>query len=453
MTQRDISCLKSSGRSSPTLSEIRGLLGENGDSPAWLSATSTFPNQIPRFSTAQECINFTTSYIQTHGGSNPDYPHLQHIFTTLISWKQIQEILLPEIEKARNEVARSDSIPPGCSFEGSVKSNNLYEQPETIPVVQGVCQRLDLPIYKDITPQSVLNTMQYLYYHMRCGIYVMICNGKVRIFCPFVNRNYKNTWSAQLQIDHDGDLIKYYGEKEKLYRKEEIMHNKSRWWANGNIICNEPIEAGQQWGDSFLASLLDMLREVCHERTIPDCEFFVNKRDHPQIKFNSTRNIPVEPYGFLWNKDDMDANQDVDLPAHHSFASLAPVMSFYTGDRFADLPWPTTEDWELATGCIFPPTFLHSKGKNEPVRLRDIPCDSITTENIEKYDCDWNDKVETAFFRGSATGGGTTMENNQRLKLAYLSHEWKDDSVKGGLHPYLDAALTSVSIDTASALF
>lgn len=41
----------------------------------------------------------------------------------------------------------------------------------------------------------------------------------------------------------------------------------------------------------------------------------------------------------------------------------------------------------------------------------------------------------------SQSGGGTTVDNNQRLKVAALSHEWKDDPAKGGKEPYLDAAI------------
>lgn len=37
---------------------------------------------------------------------------------------------------------------------------------------------------------------------------------------------------------------------------------------------------------------------------------------------------------------------------------------------------------------------------------------------------EWEDKVSTAFFRGTATGGGTRIENNQRLKLANLHYVW-----------------------------
>jgi hypothetical protein len=41
----------------------------------------------------------------------------------------------------------------------------------------------------------------------------------------------------------------------------------------------------QYWGDHFLAPLCDMLAEACNQRSIPDCEFFLNKKDYPQLPY------------------------------------------------------------------------------------------------------------------------------------------------------------------------
>lgn len=38
-----------------------------------------------------------------------------------------------------------------------------------------------------------------------------------------------------------------------------------------------------------------MLLELCRRRAIPDCEFFINKRDHPMLKLDLS-----EPYDFLF---------------------------------------------------------------------------------------------------------------------------------------------------------
>lgn len=43
-----------------------------------------------------------------------------------------------------------------------------------------------------------------------------------------------------------------------------------------------------------------MIGEACRTRQLPDCEFFLNKRDYPQLKINiENGGVPVEPYGFI----------------------------------------------------------------------------------------------------------------------------------------------------------
>lgn len=48
------------------------------------------------------------------------------------------------------------------------------------------------------------------------------------------------------------------------------------------------------------------------------------------------------------------------------------------------------------------------------------------------------------------------MDNNQRLKVASLSHAWKDDPIKGsegGKEPYLDAAIVGWNREFSVAVF
>ncbi|CAB9505004.1 KDEL motif-containing protein 2 [Seminavis robusta] len=438
--------------------EFRGIFGPKGDSEEWLEATSKFPNGVPRFNSKQEAIDFMTEYNTHHGGSNPDYPHLMHIFTMLVSWEQIETILLPNIEKARKEPSTAEPVPrdhlddiTGEDCEPQRESNNIYEQPAAHNCIKDVLFRLNLPIHKCTTPQSTMNTLKYLFFHMKCGIFVMIRNGQLRIFAPFVNGDFRNTWGDQLEVEGDGTLDNYYREKRRFYRAEQVEKDKFKWWANGNIICNELTQEKdkgkmQYWGDHFMSALRDMLGEACRTRQMPDCEFFLNKRDYPQLKINVPRGgVPVEPYGFIFNKDDRDPDQDVDLYERDKYKTYAPIVSFYAAapDRFSDIPWPSSEDWEAACGLVFPQTFMWKKKDKEGVpEFGGNPRDLFTEENFRKFERGWyDDRVATAFFRGTATGGGTTIDNNQRLKVAHLSHEWKDDPEKGGEEPFLDAAI------------
>lgn len=313
-------------------------------------------------------------YNTHNGGSNPDVPHLNHIFTTLISWEQIERILLPNITKARSEKSFATKVPRQYMTQSPIKeeeednnnltsssNNNVYERKETWNAVNEINYRLNLPIHKCTTIISTTNTLKYLFYHMKCGIFVMIRNGKLRIFAPFVNSEYRNTWGNQLLLEGDGSLSSYYSQKDGLYRDEEVEPDKTKWWANGNIICNESSKPEdrnktQYWGDHFLAALRDMIGEACRTRQLPDCEFFLNKRDYPQLKINISKGgIPVEPYGFIYDKDDRDPEQDVELFAEHRYETYAPIVSFYAASpkRFTDIPWPSSEDWEAACECSF----------------------------------------------------------------------------------------------------
>mmetsp|Transcript_12624 Transcript_12624/g.25747 ORF Transcript_12624/g.25747 Transcript_12624/m.25747 type:complete len:673 (-) Transcript_12624:51-2069(-) len=422
--------------------ELRGIFGRHGDSPRWLEATRGFKNGVPRFQSKAEAEHFMKAYNTAGVGSNPSDPTLKHIFTMLTSWDQIEKYLLPAIEKARSEPSRRSPHPPRGT-------PNTFS---STPVEETVKYRLDLPFHKSTNPVSTMNTLKYLFYHMKCGIFVMIKGGELRIFSSFVNKDYRNTWGDAIKLEGDNTIESYYMQKQDLSREENIDPDRNNWWANGNIICNEhtvPGKETQYWGDHFSSPLRDMLVEACRERSIPDCEFFINKRDYPHLKVNVEKGEPVEPYGFIFDKDDRDPSQDVDLHPAHKYTHYAPIVSFYAASptRFADIPFPSSEDWEGACGEVFCNTFYHKRDPvTNQVSFEGKPRDLFTEANFRKFECTWEEKVNTAFFRGTATGGGTTIDDNQRLKSAYLSHSWKNDPEKGGGAtrknvPFLDAAI------------
>jgi hypothetical protein len=243
-----------SSSSPPPPPETRGLFGIHGDSKEWNQVVSQFPNHVPRFRTKEETIRFVRDYTTHHGGSNVQFPHLQHIFTLLVGWEQIASILLPQITKIRQEpsmappvvrsygtttttkISNDDNNVPLTASSEVVSPKNIYERPECAPVVAAIAQRLDVSFHQCTTAASTHNTFQYLYHHMKFGIFVMIQNHQLRVFAPFVNVDYINTWSQQLNVEGDGTLDTYYTQKAGLYREEQIELDKSKWWANGNII-------------------------------------------------------------------------------------------------------------------------------------------------------------------------------------------------------------------------
>ncbi|KAF1332211.1 Glycosyl transferase family 90 protein, partial [Globisporangium splendens] len=359
---------------------LRGIFAfEDEETPEWRRVVLTDGvGGVPKFATKSECEAFIRKHCWR--GSNPDYPMLQHVFSMLVDWKQIRDILIPKIEEYDQ---RYPAEPPA-----EISADNRFMHGEGIRVTEGVEYRVNLPFHRQTNRESTINTLKYLFFHMRCGIFVMIRRRRVVLFVPFANKDYENNWGDNIKFDSsDGSMHQYYREKQNYYRRENIIPDPRKWWANGNIICNEHCryrnkqEETQYWGDQFLTQLRDMLEDACKHRNIADCEFFINKRDYPHLK----------------------------------------------------------NDWECF--CEVKPGQKKRHGVEEP---RDL----FTASNFRKFYKPWEEKVNTAFFRGSATGGGTTIDTNQRLQLAHLSNTWKHDPKLNGEEagdgvPLLNAEVTT----------
>lgn len=318
---------------------FRNVFAFEDESVVWKSVLAQFPNHVPRFDSKDEAVQFTKQYAPL-SGSNPDYPQLLHSVTTFIDWKQIEQYLLPKIKEYDTKWPRKSCSEIDMSknrfFPRSESQQDLDEdhsEKREFKLFDYIQSRLNLDIHREISYESRYNTLRYLFFHTKMGIYVMIRNNEVVIFAPFVNKDYENTWGSRLKIDSsDGTVDTYYEEKKQRLnqRKKEKVLPLNQWWANGNIICNKYTdgsgnESVQYWGDHFLLQLKDMFSELCRQRQIPDCEFFLNKRDYPQLKYNPIHQEPVEPYGFLFDRNDRDVSQDIPL-SRHLYKSYLPIL-------------------------------------------------------------------------------------------------------------------------------
>lgn len=351
----------------------------------------------PHFATKEEAEAYLKQRsVQAALHTNPQFRWMQHVYPMLVNWSQVKRHLIqPRL---------------------SLLHQPTVEQPRAsavIPVspllLQAPLQSLALPFHAHMPSGSVHNMLRYLFFHMRCGIYVMIRDNAVKMFVPFANERYVNNWSSAPSFV-SLDVRQHYRVKQADtgIREERVLTDKSRWWSNGNIVCNEP--PSNVWGDHLLCQLKDMLDTTCARHVVNNVEFFINKRDFPQLRADYT-----EPYDFLFDVRGKPVTEE-------RFDTLAPVFSFYTSPAFADIPLPCSEDWECATGRVF----LRGCG------------DMFTAAKRAACAVSWEDKKEVAFFRGSATGSGVTPETNQRLHLCLLSHQWRCQGAD-----VLDAGITS----------
>ena len=481
---------------------FRYVFTDEQNSDAWKDVLEQYPNftnNIPKFDDKASCVDFVKNTCRIHSSPDENTPYFQHSITTFVGWNQIKTYLLPEMNKYYGDFASLYAFDfASASASASVSVNTATKKSDEKKrdfddLMRPVETRLNLSVHQSITKDSTIKTLIHLFKFMRCGILVMIRNGNVVVFAPFVNSEYENNWSSELNMgvfgaDINDQAAAYYKQKQTvggLKGDENYLPNVKNWWLNAGVISNvhnslEEKKRGesQWWGDSYLLQLKDMLLETCRQREIPDCDFFLNKRDYPQFKFSynfyrkpNQDGFMADPYGFVRDLDDKNPQNDVRLPdlieetdqysndfefvphkkkfrLNDETIPYTPVCSFYTTSdvdpnylaqkcvpRFSDIPIPPTEDWESAIGKVFPASFMYRVNRDEitdaelGVVLKSEPRDLFAAQNFDSEMSRWENKIfNTAFFRGSATGASVHFNDsesdfNQRLLLCMKAYE------------------------------
>jgi len=236
-----------------------------------------------------------------------------------------------------------------------------------------------------------LNTFSHFFHKFKKGTFVKIQNNELKVFLPFSKHAFVNEWSDKINIDPKyGNMYNFIEHINKMLGKQyRISINKfcKHWYANNCLIR---YEFPTHEGDSNVPQMSDMLKTLCKERKIPDIEFFMNRRDFPQLKRNGT-----EAYEHIFGD-----NQPL---LSHNYTKYTPFLSMVTTKEHADIPIPTGDDWSRISSI-----------ENKFFSSKEYP-------DIKQFNIPWKDRKPTAVFRGSSTGAGVTVDTNMRLKLAKLS--------------------------------
>ncbi len=348
------------------------------------------PYGVPRYKSREECFEAYKTIPRNQTNS------------VVSSWEFLDNVVL-------NYVSNMSEIQVSMDTNDDT-SMDLFDS--DLSMCELNIQKIDK--LKQLSPHEipdVRETARWIYNTLRCGILVAIKYGKIVCFCPFYNESYENSWPQGFPRGSEN------------FKQGLPVRN---WWANGGILCTEKYT----WGTHFCMQIRDLLAE-CASKYLSNCPgvvFFVNKRDSPQYKYNEFRNKLGEPYGFIYDADDHDPFQDIPLLSEPR-GNVCPMLSFYGGERFLDLLIPTTEDWEASSRNVYLPDTVFN------------PLVSITSvrdlsEAIPEQVVPLNDKRGVAFFRGSATGSGTNVFSNQRLRLFSYAQSVKN--------PLLDVKCTSL---------
>lgn len=219
-------------------------------------------------------------------------------------------------------------------------------------------------------------TLNYLWYICRACILVRIKGGHLYTFIAFANPDFENNW----------DLAKFLPPLKEDWPEEAkspAAFPLKNWWCNAGILCTS--YGPSVWGKSFLRDLALCLERAASLIPHVDMEFFLNKRDFPNVRKDGKDPYSASFFGAL--------NSIVDV------AKLLPIYSSYTGHAFADKSFPLMQDYSAE------PSWWHS------------------ISNFDEFRKDWKGRHSIAVFRGSATGCGVRVDNNPRLELDALVKE------------------------------
>ena len=259
---------------------------------------------------------------------------------------------------------------------------------------------------------TLIDTFDYLFTSFKKGLFVFIKDNRVADFVPFSNAAYRNTWagsyvrvarkfrSAESLFRAAADAEALAGGKKFPWRKGCVSEMMETWFANGHLIRSEwpPHEM-----DSGVHNMKYLFESLCAERRIPDCAFFVNRRDFPLLRVDGT-----EPYEAIYGVGCPLVNANLRFKKH------LPILSGCTAAGFADIPIPTWDDMARVLyqekRCFFPKSGSDYRDPFVP----------------------WAEKTkDVAVFRGASTGQGVTPdtsssttslspETNIRLRAAKL---------------------------------
>lgn len=364
------------------------------------------------FRDKNECQQETKRIIDTDHDFNKNHPAVAAI--VIETSEDMKKHIHPRIEHFHKH--RSKKAP-------SVGKNNRFKDHETL------FKNKSLPIYDTSNKQATYNTIDYVLDQFQKCLFIQILNNKIYTFVV-INRydpEYSRQWARRVEgmldpskfksitdfvNDTQKRIFKHYTIKQRQEDSIYFTDCKLHLWDMPSIS-----DSGSY--DRIYGYFYHMLQELLQCRKIADCEFVFNTRDQNMLLEDGESSPHYNLLGSF------------NAPLAKKYRPFIPILNFNRHKRFADLPVPTNDDWEIITNQMF-------IGE----------CRSLYLDIDKQINRDYDSKIPTAIFRGGATGCGTTIRDNPRLKAAYLTaRNYKN--AKYGInnkfdgHAYLDARLVS----------
>lgn len=285
---------------------------------------------------------------------------------------------------------------------------------------------LKLKVYDSPSKETTLNTIDYMYKELKRGIFVQIQDNKIKTFVAI--NNYENTGfdvSKHIKVDPSKykDIDDFMRKsQEEHYKKYTLIKRQedSIYFVDCSVNLWRTEPSPEDVVDWLYTYQFHFLQELLKNRKISDREFFINSKDQTLlVKEGNT----FPHYNIIGN---------LTTPMNRKNNKYAYMLNFGSHNKFADIPIPTNDDWQIITQKIF-------------LGL----CTNGYIDVLKNINTDYDRKIPTCIFRGGSTGCGIVIKDNPRLKAAYLSNKYYHHPVYGHKNKtgqYLDAKLVSFKV-------
>lgn len=295
-----------------------------------------------------------------------DYNEYKSKYCILDSWKEIEENILNNWSKPKNIKVDSKILK---KFD---YKNHMQNQ------VKDIFKTVEFKY--EITKQSLINSLKYIYEKHPSAIYVQIRNNKINKYHLIENYTYENP------------LYFYFKIKNKNNKSEE----KKKWKNLGGVITTFEKKYKEYGITFYYIGLNYYINYLLKNNKIKDSDFIIVFRDRFSLKRNNTE-PDEEIVGF----------ENYEMDSKFIYSSHIPFIGFNYNDRYADIPFPTYDDIKRIMQFYTPPS-----------------CSNIYLEDFQIPS--WENKKKQLVWRGSLTGFSNNKIKNPRLKLCQMSLDYPD---------------------------
>jgi hypothetical protein len=285
---------------------------------------------------------------------------------------------------------------------------------------------------------AIKNTLRYMFFRHRKGIYVSLRDGKIKEYFAFVNPRFQNPLAPALRLDSTSES------KAKLIDKSlDNTRPPGFWNTTGCLVTGvfshktppeeQPPSPAYEPDHGYL-TCLHFLTHLCNTSRVADCDFFLNAYD--QLLIRKDMRVPfrhiVDDAG---GTHEMLENESEETKiSSFKGCRMCPIVSFCTAEGYLDLPFVFPDDiirvfkmYDIPK-CVNPyvnnAVFAeHADADDEfqTVSKSRRALNVALTTTVEQYELYWDKKAPTAVFRGAATGCGWTARDNPRVRLANIA--------------------------------